>query len=232
MMPTVLTVEDCIDNQVLVKTALGQACHVLFAASLQEAKEILAKNDIHLILLDVNLPDGNGFEFCTYLQSEIRTQKIPVIFQTAKNAVSDKVLGLALGAEDYVTKPFDILELRARVESKLKRMLKEGAETTQLQRGDLQFELQTYSLFVNEDNTLKKIEMTPIEFKLLLKLARSNGHVLSRQQLIDSVWGGTTFVEDRSVDRHISSIRRKLGRCVSYLHTVPGIGYQFRVNHQ
>jgi DNA-binding response OmpR family regulator len=229
MIPNILAVEDCLDNQALLKIALGHSCNLLFASTLKDAKVTLDNHEVHLILLDINLPDGNGFEFCSTLQSDARTQKIPVIFQTSKAGISDKILGLALGAEDYITKPFDILELRARVESKLRKLKKEDIENTVLRKGQLVFELMTYSLFINDGSLSTRIEMTPIEFKLLLKLARASGHVLSRTQLIDSVWGGTTYVEDRSVDRHVSSIRRKLGKCVSYLHTVPGVGYQFKV---
>ena len=230
MIPNILAVEDCIDNQNLLKTALQQTCNILFANNLKEAKTILENYEIQLILLDINLPDGSGFEFCSALQSETRTQNIPVIFQSAKSGVSDKVLGLALGAEDYITKPFDILEMRARVESKLRKLVSKDNESTLFQRGPLHFELMTYSLFMKEGDSSTKIEMTPIEFKLLLKLARAHGNVLSRSQLIDSVWGGTTFVEDRSVDRHISSIRRKLGKCFAFVQTVPGIGYQFKAS--
>lgn len=232
MMPTVLAIDDSKEIHPFLKTALSQTCSLLLAGSLKEAEEILAKNEIHLILLDVGLPDGSGFDFCTALQSQDATQKIPVIFLTGKVGVGDKVLGLALGAEDYVTKPFDVLELRARVESKLKKFLYYAKEETYFQRGSLKFELSTYSIYLNENSGNQKLNMTPIEFKLLLKLARSPGYVLSREQLIDSVWGDSVYIEDRSVDRHISSIRKKLGTCSSYIRTVPGLGYQFLAEQQ
>ncbi|MBK9322918.1 MAG: response regulator transcription factor [Bdellovibrionaceae bacterium] len=232
MMPTVLAVDDSREIHPFLKTALGQTCSLLLAGSLREADDILTKNEVHLILLDVGLPDGSGFDFCTNLQSQDATQKIPVIFLTGKVGVGDKVLGLALGAEDYVTKPFDILELRARVESKLKKFLYNAKEESYFQRGNLKFELSTYSIYLNELSGNQKLSMTPIEFKLLLKLARAPGYVLSRDQLIDSVWGDSVYIEDRSVDRHISSIRKKLGGCSNYIRTVPGLGYQFLAEQQ
>lgn len=232
MMPTVLAVDDSREIYPFLKTALGQTCSLLLAGSLREADDILTKNEVHLILLDVGLPDGSGFDFCTNLQSQDATQKIPVIFLTGKVGVGDKVLGLALGAEDYVTKPFDILELRARVESKLKKFLYNAKEESYFQRGNLKFDLSTYSIYLNELSGSQKLGMTPIEFKLLLKLARAPGYVLSRDQLIDSVWGDSVYIEDRSVDRHISSIRKKLGGCSNYIRTVPGLGYQFLAEQQ
>lgn len=228
MFPKILVIEDSPEYQLMVKNSLGRNLAVTVCPNLTEARKAMRAGDIDLIILDVMLPDGSGFDFCSELQADEKTAKIPVIFLTGKAAVTDKVLGLTLGAEDYLTKPFEAAELKARVDSKLKKAMTAKQDESVIVRGALRLELPTYGAFLTTATAgERKLDLTPIEYKLLYRLAKNPGHILSRQQLIDSVWGPSAFIEDRSVDKHISSLRKKLGDYAFSIRTVSGLGYQF-----
>jgi DNA-binding response OmpR family regulator len=175
-----------------------------------------------LIILDVMLPRKDGFEVCRELRrAGLRT---PVILLTAKTQESDKVLGLELGADDYVTKPFSPRELRARVKAALRRAAGEMPEIYRF--GDLEMDFTRCEL----RRAGRAVEMTPIEFKLLAAFIRQRGHTLSRDKLLDEVWGRETFVTDRAVDTHITNLRKKIEPQPSepqFLISVRGMGYRF-----
>jgi two-component system alkaline phosphatase synthesis response regulator PhoP len=175
-----------------------------------------------LIILDVMLPRKDGFEVCRELRrAGLRT---PVILLTAKTQESDKVLGLELGADDYVTKPFSPRELRARVKAVLRRAAGEVPEIYRF--GDVEVDFTRCEL----RRAAGAVEMTPIEFKLLAAFIRHRGHTLSRDKLLDEVWGRETFVTDRVVDTHITNLRKKIEPKPSeprFLVSVRGMGYRF-----
>jgi DNA-binding response OmpR family regulator len=175
-----------------------------------------------LIILDVMLPRKDGFEVCRELRRA--GLSTPVILLTAKTQESDKVLGLELGADDYVTKPFSPRELRARVKAALRRAT---AETPEIYRfGDVEVDFTRCELRRGG----RAIEMTPIEFKLLAAFVRHRGHTLSRDKLLDAVWGRETSVTDRVVDTHITNLRKKIEPKPSeprFLVSVRGMGYRF-----
>ena len=175
-----------------------------------------------LIILDVMLPHKDGFEVCRELRrAGLRT---PIILLTAKTQESDKVLGLELGADDYVTKPFSPRELRARVKAALRRA---GGEIPEIYRfGDAEVDFTRCELRRGG----RAVEMTPIEFKLLGALIRHRGQTLSRNKLLDQVWGRETFVTDRVVDTHMTNLRKKIEPQPSdprFLVNVRGMGYRF-----
>jgi DNA-binding response OmpR family regulator len=180
------------------------------------------QGNLDLIILDVMLPGKDGFEVCRELRrARLRT---PIILLTARTQESDKVLGLELGADDYVTKPFSPRELRARVKAALRR----GAgETPEIHRfGDVEVDFARCEL----RRAGKVVEMTPIEFKLLTAFIRHRRHTLSRARLLDEVWGGETFVTDRVVDTHVTNLRKKIEPTPSepqFLISVRGMGYRF-----
>jgi len=175
-----------------------------------------------LIILDVMLPHKDGFEVCRELRrAGLRT---PVILLTAKTQESDKVLGLELGADDYVTKPFSPRELRARVKAALRRAAGEMPEIYRF--GDAEVDFTRCEL----RRAGEAVEMTPIEFKLLTTFIRHRHHTLGRDRLLDEVWGRETFVTDRVVDTHITNLRKKIEPKPSepqFLISVRGIGYRF-----
>jgi two-component system alkaline phosphatase synthesis response regulator PhoP len=176
-----------------------------------------------LIILDVMLPKKDGFEVCR----EVRRAgvRIPILMLTAKARESEKVMGFELGADDYVTKPFGTRELRARIKALLRRATGE-IETEKLQFGDVEVDFARGEVRRRGES----VELTPIEFKLLEVFVRSRGRVLSRDQLIDGVWGKEAYTSARIVDNHIANLRRKIEDDPAeprYLRNVRGLGYRF-----
>ncbi len=228
--PNILVVEDSQEYQAIIRGSLERDLHLTFASSIKAAKETLANREVHLILLDVMLPDGSGFDYCNDIQTNPATARIPVIFLTGKTGVTDKILGLSLGADDYITKPFIPLELKARIESKLKKSLLHDHNELQLQRGHLRFDTLTYSVYAISNDKHELINMTPIEYRILLHLAQKPGLIFTRNQLIESIWGSNIHINERSIDKHIYTIRKKLGPNGAYIKTLPGLGYQFNID--
>lgn len=187
------------------------------------ASRLARTGSFDLILLDVMLPGKDGFEVCRELRRA--GLKTPILMLTAKAREAEKVLGLELGADDYVTKPFGTRELRARIKALLRRAA-EGPQSAVFHFGDLEVDFARGE--VRRDG--QAIELTPIEFRLLDTFVRARGRVLSREQLIDAAWGPDTFTSARIVDNHIASLRRKLGDDAAdphYLKNVRGLGYRF-----
>lgn len=189
---------------------------------------LAAAHTAHLILLDLRLPDGSGLDFCRQLRQDGLRQ--PVIILTAQRDEIDKVLGLEMGADDYVTKPFGLRELHSRIRAQLRRAYGEFApaatDANILRAGDLTLDLDRGQ--VRRDEMI--LSLTPTEFKLLVFLARHPGQALSREQLLTAVWGYDADVEsNRTVNVHISRLRDKVERDPSrpaLILTVPGIGYR------
>ena len=173
-----------------------------------------------LIILDLMLPDADGIEICKYLKSNEDFRSIPIIMLTARATEIDKVLGLELGADDYVTKPFSPRELVARVKAVLRR--KEDT-SKKVKIGDvLLIDLNKYEVFVEN----KKIDLTPTEFRILKILACKKGWVFTRGQILDHLWGHDKAVLDRTIDVHIKNLREKLGKAKKFIKNVRGIGYK------
>jgi two-component system alkaline phosphatase synthesis response regulator PhoP len=187
------------------------------------ASRLAREGDFDLILLDVMLPGKDGFEVCRELRRA--GLKTPILMLTAKARESEKVMGLELGADDYVTKPFGTHELRARIKALLRRT-SDGPLSEVFHFDDVEVDFSRGELRRNG----QAIELTPIEFKLLGAFVRSRGRVLNREQLIDAGWGPDTFTSARIVDNHIASLRKKLGDDAAdprYLKNIRGLGYRF-----
>ena len=174
-----------------------------------------------LIVLDLMLPDSDGIEICKYLKSNEEFRSIPIIMLTARATETDKVLGLELGADDYVTKPFSPRELVARVKAVLRRKTQDTSKKIKI--GDvLLIDLDKYEVFVEN----KKIDLTPTEFRILKILASKKGWVFTRDQILDHLWGHDKAVLDRTIDVHIKNLREKLGKAARFIKNVRGIGYK------
>jgi DNA-binding response OmpR family regulator len=175
-----------------------------------------------LIILDLMLPDTDGFEICKYLKKQDKYSSIPIIMLTAKGDEMDKVLGLELGADDYVTKPFSPRELVARVKAVLRR----GEQKSDVQKisigGILKLDTEKYEVTINDE----KIELTSTEFKILQLLCSKIGWVFTRNQILDHLWSDEKFVLDRTVDVHVRNLREKLGEASKFIKSVRGIGYK------
>ena len=174
-----------------------------------------------LIMLDLMLPGMNGIELCRRLRREPQTRRTPIIILTAKSSESDRVSGLDLGADDYITKPFSVRELLARVRAVLRRV---DESANKVYEDDLLLvDFADIRVVCNG----AKIKLTHKEFTLLSVLAKSADRVQSRQQLLDSVWGHRYYGDARTLDVHIRRLRQKLGDCGNCIETVVGVGYRF-----
>jgi DNA-binding response OmpR family regulator len=174
-----------------------------------------------LILLDLMLPGMSGIELCRRLRQEPATRRTPVIILTARGSESERVAGLELGADDYVTKPFSVRELMARVRAVLRRS--EEAVASHYQDDRLQIHLENMRVLCDG----AEVRLTRKEFALLAALARKPGRVATRTQLLDEVWGHEYYGDSRTLDVHIRRLRQKLGDCADCIETVVGVGYRF-----
>lgn len=170
------------------------------------------------IVLDLMLPNVDGLTILKTLKSREDTKNIPVIILTAKNSEGDMVLGLEMGANDYIPKPFSPRVLAAKV----KAFLREGAKTT-IQAGDLTIDIGNYIVYCKD----KPVKLTPTEFRILRVLVEGKGKVFSRDELLNEAFVHTVSPSERAVDVHIKSIRDKLGHCGKYILTIRGVGYKF-----
>ena len=179
-----------------------------------------------LILLDWMLPNISGIEVLKKIRQDADLKKIPVIMLTAKNMEDDKVEGLEVGADDYITKPFSIKELLARITSVMRRYgMNTGKESEELTAGNLKLNLTKHEVKIND----KKVDLTLKEFELLKLLLKNRGKVLSRNFLLDEIWGYEYYGETRTVDVHIRYLRKKLEEAVAdekYIETIRGVGYK------
>ncbi len=220
----ILVVDDEPDTLELLEFNLRQAeFDVATAESGLEALKKARELKPDLIILDLMLPELNGLEVFKILRRNPDTSNIPVIMLTAKNAELDRVLGLELGADDYVTKPFSVRELILRIKKVLER--NEPPEKTPeiITAGKLRIDLSRY--IVTVANT--PVQLTPTEFKLLRLLAQRPGRVVTRELLLEQVWGYNPTTDTRTVDTHMHRLREKLGAAAHYIETVRGIGYRF-----
>ena len=183
-----------------------------------------------IIILDLMLPDINGYEVCKRIKQNADLSKIPVIFLSAKQEEVDKILGFESGAEDYIIKPFSINELLARVRIILKRRLPAKTVTPVAALDEYRFRnitanINKHSVTVND----AEIKLSPIEFKILIFLMTYAGDVFSREKLLDNVWGNNSFVEPRTVDVHIRRLRSniEIDESVRFIETIRGVGYKF-----
>jgi len=175
-----------------------------------------------LVILDLMLPDADGLEVCKELKKQAEYSSIPIIMLTAKGEETDKILGLELGADDYVTKPFSPKELVARVKAVLRRQQKRE-ELPKIEIGDMLIILpEKHEVYVER----KRIELTSTEFRILQLLSSKKGWVFSRDQILDYLWGQEKAVVDRTVDVHIKHLREKLGKASPLIKNIRGVGYK------
>ena len=211
------------DNNILAKGLIysleQKQYNVVHKLNIQETINYLIYNRPSLIILDISLPDGNGFELYT---QKIKPQKIPTIFLTAKDSVTDKVKGLKLGAEDYIVKPFESMELLARIEVVFRRA---GKSSDIFEYKDVKVDFAKREVFRNNKN----VEMTAQEFELLKVLIQNKNLALSREKLLESAWGYDYYGDTRTVDMHIQRLRKKLG-WDDIIVTVYKYGYRLEIN--
>jgi two-component system phosphate regulon response regulator PhoB len=224
--PRVLVVEDEQEIVGLVRHALerGGIATVEVATSGDQALKLAGEQPPDVIILDLNLPVLGGLEVCRLLKSRAATAQVPIIMLTAMASESDRVTGLDAGADDYITKPFSLRELAARVRAALRRGKPGEAPAAQVYRGR--------HLVADFDAVAITVDGTPVrltrrEFELLKYLVENRNRVLSRDRLLERVWGYDQVIETRSVDVHVGRLRAKLGPAGDQIETVVGLGYRF-----
>jgi len=222
----VLVVEDCPDTRRLIERALGSQFSLRPCEGLAEARAALAESTPDLVILDIGLPDGDGMALCSELRSDEATRGVPVIFLSSRNAVDTKVTAFGLGADDFVDKPFNAAELRARVAARLRR----SSETDQALRviGPLRIDRGRFKAHRLENGVEHDLDLTAHELRLLVALAEMPGRVLSRAQLA-RVLVGDYVITERTIDTHLCNLRRKLGPLRDWIETVRGVGYRISV---
>ncbi|MBU6402985.1 MAG: response regulator transcription factor [Verrucomicrobia bacterium] len=224
MKPKILVVDDEPDAVELVEFNLRAAGYeTTSAADGAEALRKARASTPDLILLDVMLPEIDGLEVCKLLRRDPATAAIPILMLTARAAELDRVLGLELGADDYVTKPFSPRELVLRVKNLLQRRAASEPTTDRHQFGILNLDIPRHQVTVRGN----PVALTATEFKLLLVLMQRRGRVQSREQLLRDVWEYDHLIDTRTVDTHMRRLRDKLGAAARYLDTVRGVGYRF-----
>ncbi len=182
----------------------------------------LQKSRPDLIVLDLMLPDMDGLDICKYLKRENDLSTIPIIMLTAKGEETDKILGLELGADDYVTKPFSPKELIARIRAVLRRKQETAATKVLAAGGILSIDTDKHEVRVHS----RKIDLTSTEFRILQLLISKKGWVFSREKILDYLWGQEKAVVDRTIDVHIKHLREKLGEAAALIKNVRGVGYK------
>ncbi|MBP2626564.1 MAG: two component transcriptional regulator, winged helix family [Firmicutes bacterium] len=200
--------------------------HTVEANNGHTALELTRTARPDLIILDVMLPGIDGMEVCRILKGQSHTSGIPIIMLTAKNEEVDKIIGLELGADDYMTKPFSPRELVARVKAVLRRSQKESRQDGQLVLGKLKLNFTSYEVYLGND----KLELTPKEYELLKIFVTNIGRAYTREQLLEKVWGYEYFGDTRTVDVHVRHLRAKLAKhpeVAEGIETVRGVGYRF-----
>jgi two-component system phosphate regulon response regulator PhoB len=220
----VLLVEDARDMQLIVQAALADLCDLTCVSTIEDARNALEGPAFSLLILDVNLPDGDGFDFCAAVRSSDTHQALPIMFLTGEGSVDQRVLGFSMGADDYVTKPLEPNEFTARVKSKLKRQQSQQAV---LSAPPLRVDLGIQRAYTMASGAEEALSLTPIEFKLLVKFVQRQNVILSREELMVTVWGPGVHISAHTVDTHISSLRKKMGDCGRQLKAVVKRGYCF-----
>ncbi len=225
-MAKILVIEDETDLLQVLEYNLTQAGHSVTCASKGYSGLELARKDLpQVILLDLMLPDVSGTDVCRLLKERADTKSIPVIMVTARGEEIDRVVGFELGADDYVVKPFSVRELLLRIQAILRRNKRdvEGEPTDLIEFGVLRIDRGAHRVWVDT----QEIELTALEFRLLVTLYERKNRVQTRTALLDEVWGIQADITTRTVDTHVKRLREKLEAARDYVETVRGVGYRF-----
>lgn len=228
-MPKLLLVEDNEVMRVLAANTLKEFS-LSMASTLKEAQTLMQTNTFDLILLDIGLPDGDGLTFLNHLSNTSGAQT-PVIIISGKTDIASKVTAFSFGAEDFISKPFDPIELKARVAAKLKKIQQAKANSDQIKIGDLVITVSKQKVVIQSGgNDQIPVDLTTLEFKLLLSLAKHPERVYTREHLLSEVWGNDLSVTLRSVDTHVAHLRKKIHKSKVKIDTVIRSGYRLLVN--
>lgn len=224
-MNRILLVENCSDTYQTVLSSIANVAQLCWTKTISEAKQELRQKEFRLVLLETSLPDGDGIEFCSEIQSF--HPLVPVIFLSSSSNLTDKVLSFSAGADDYITKPFHPLELRARLEAKIRKKIQLAQVADIYNWKELQIIKSRQQVITYHEGVEKKLILTHLEYRLLLYFSARAGEVISRDQILTDIWGEEVYVSHRSVDTHVSKLRRKLDNVSEIIQSIHGSGYKF-----
>lgn len=233
-MARILCIEDSQEYQIYLSSILKEHS-LVFVDSVQEAVRVTESGRDHfeLILLDVSLPDGNGIKILPQLKETLLPAQVPVIVLSSDNDILTKVAAFGVGADDYVSKPADPSELRARIEARLRAVKSLSSEKSQMSYGDLTIDLDKMTVEILLANSKRQnLELTPFEFKILRLLLARPGQVYTREMIIDRVWGTDKFITARTVDAHVSHLRKKILKSKILIETVLSTGYKLAIKEK
>ena len=220
----ILIIEDDEDIVEMISYNLRkEGYRIISVSNGEDTLDLAVREKPDLVILDLMLPGMDGLEVCKSLRQDARTSNLPIIMLTAKSQETDKIVGLEVGADDYMTKPFSPRELLARIKAILRRY-EPSASQRKVKIGELSIDSLKHKVEVSG----KAVFLTPTEFKLLEFMAKKPGVVLSRDKILDNVFGYESEIYDRTVDSHMKSLRKKLGKARNYIETIRGIGYKFK----
>jgi two-component system phosphate regulon response regulator PhoB len=224
MRSKILSIEDDLTTQVLIEQSLKDYT-IVTASDLKTAELELSRNIFDAILLDIELPDGDGLKFFTKLSHEQKFKQIPTLILSGHGDISNKLLAFSVGADDFITKPFDPLELNARLSSKIKKMQVDIDAKRTCKIGDLEIDFDRQKVFQKFKGREKDLFLTAIEIKILTMLSKRTEQVFSREQILNNVWG-ETVITDRTVDSHVAHLRTKIADSKVVIDTVKNFGYR------
>jgi len=223
-----LLIEDAPEFQLLVRKTLSGEFDVTVAADAEQALAALGSRNFDLILIDVGLPGRDGLSLCEELRRDPRLKNTPILFVTGRKDTQDLVQGFAAGADDYIMKPFHPDELRARVKARMARSMAEQGAQDDFWKAKLHFLVGLQRVMIAEgEGQERDLNLTPNEFKIFYLLAKNETRSLSRAEIMTEVWGERLHVIDRTIDKHVCSLRRKLGKAANHIVSIPGRGYAF-----
>ena len=217
----ILVVDDCEHTQEMLTTFFATDFNVKTVADAEGALELLADCSFDLVLVDLGLPKMDGNKFCLNVRQKHR--HLPIIIFSGRTDVDDRLLAFSVGANDFVPKPADLRELRARILAQTNK----SSLSKNLETGPILVDTDRQAIFIRENSSQSEIPLSPLEYKICLFFLKHIDHVISREQLLQQVWGESRFVSDRCVDTVICKIRTKLGAHSSLLQSVRGVGYRF-----
>jgi DNA-binding response OmpR family regulator len=223
----ILCIEDSAEVQLLLKRSLAPYFEIRLAANLADGRKELASGSFDLLILDIGLPDGDGLRFCSELKTTFDHGEIPVFILTGSKSLQEKLLGFQLGIEDFIVKPFEPLEFKARIDSRLKKIADQRQQDLAIAIGNLRLNLasQRTSLVVNGQP--ENVDLSTTEFRILSFLVKNKERVKSREEIITAVWPTSLNLSDRTIDSHVSRIRKKLKNCDCMIEGIQNAGYRF-----
>lgn len=223
----ILFIEDSTDLQEAVALSLSKEYEIHAAVDAEAALLMFDKVHYDLLIVDLGLPKMSGYKLCTIIRSQEKNSQVPIIIYSGSIDVEDKLMGFSLGANDYFAKPGDLRELKARIQIQLKKSNNNPVDRQILEIAPFHLNLITQSIYLKRDGSKKLMDLSSLEFRVLHFFMTHIDRVVSREQLLDQVWGNSRHVNDRSVDALISKLRHKLGDMSGLIQSVHGTGYRF-----